>query len=185
MPSVSAAPLTLDPLSAHPQLAFSDELTSVRYSFRGKNLPDNPERFDLYVFVLGSEGYSGGVHSWEIEVGNKPNCRIGVARQSVQRKGNFPVCPKAGFYTIILRKHEFRAGTWPETRLEYDRKPRRIRIQLDYTKGEVTFSDPSEGTLIYAFKDTFTEKMFPLFGPSKDSTPLRICSRKVLIQLEP
>lgn len=184
MQSAHTAPLTLDPLSAHPQLALSDELTSVHYSIRGKNLPSNPERFDLYVFVLGSEGYSQGVYSWEVKVGNKPNCRIGLACGSVPRKGNFTVCPKEGFYTIILRKRELRAGTYPETRLDYDRKPQRIRVQLDYEKGEVAFSDASEGLHIYTFKDTFTEKMFPLFGPSKDSAPLRICPKRVLVQHE-
>ncbi|KAL2084083.1 hypothetical protein ACEWY4_019601 [Coilia grayii] len=179
--TIHHTPLTLDPLTAHPQLALSDELTSVHYSFRGKNLPDNPERFDLYVFVLGSEGFVSGLCSWEVEVGNKPNCRIGVARQSAPRKGNFTVCPKEGFYTIILRKREFRAGTWPETRVEYDRRPQRICVQLNYEKGEVVFTDPSEGAVIYTFKDTFTEKMFPLFGPSKDSAPLRICSKAVCV----
>ncbi|XP_063055333.1 zinc-binding protein A33-like isoform X2 [Engraulis encrasicolus] len=182
--TIQHTPLTLDPLTAHPQLSLCDELTSVQYSFRGKNLPDNAERFDLYVFVLGAQGFSGGVHSWEVEVGNKPNCRIGVARQSAPRKGDFSVSPKEGFYTIILRKREFRAGTWPETRLEYGRRPQRIRIRLDYDKGEVSFSDPTEDTVIYTFKDTFTEKMFPLLGPSKDSAPLRICSGRVRVQHE-
>ncbi|XP_062394557.1 E3 ubiquitin-protein ligase TRIM39-like [Sardina pilchardus] len=182
--TINHYPLTLDPISAHPQLALSDELTTVHYSIRGKSLPSNPERFDLYVFVLGSEGYSHGVHSWEVEVGNKPNCRIGVARESVPRKGNFTVSPKEGFYTITLRKRELRAGTSPETRLEYGRKPQRIRIQLNCEQGEVTFSDPSEGTHIYTFKDTFTEKMFPLFGPSKDSAQLRICPKGVSVQHE-
>uniref|UniRef100_W5L0E9 Uncharacterized protein n=1 Tax=Astyanax mexicanus TaxID=7994 RepID=W5L0E9_ASTMX len=176
-----SVPLCLDPLSAHAQLSLSEELTSVSYSHRGKGIPGNPERFDPYVFVLGAEGYDGGTHSWEVEVGNKANCRIGVARGSVQRKGHFSVCPKEGLYTIVFRKREFHAGTFPETRLDFKKKPQRIKVCLSYDKGEVTFTDPSDGTVIYIFKDTFTERLYPLFGPAKDSAPLRICPMTVSV----
>ncbi|XP_022519944.2 E3 ubiquitin-protein ligase TRIM21 [Astyanax mexicanus] len=178
---VQYVPLCLDPLSAHAQLSLSEELTSVSYSHRGKGIPGNPERFDPYVFVLGAEGYDGGTHSWEVEVGNKANCRIGVARGSVQRKGHFSVCPKEGLYTIVFRKREFHAGTFPETRLDFKKKPQRIKVCLSYDKGEVTFTDPSDGTVIYIFKDTFTERLYPLFGPAKDSAPLRICPMTVSV----
>ncbi|XP_030641176.1 zinc-binding protein A33-like [Chanos chanos] len=184
MSIVQYVPLTLDPLSAHPQLSLSEELTSVRYSFRGKSLPDNPERFDLYVFVLGVQGYGSGAHSWEVEVGNKPNCRIGVACRSVRRKGNFSICPKEGFYTIVIRNREFRAGTAPETRLDFHKRPQRIRVCVDCDKGEVSFIDPSENTLIYTFKDVFTEELYPFFGPSKDSAPLRICPISVSVKCD-
>uniref|UniRef100_A0A8B9JJ21 Uncharacterized protein n=1 Tax=Astyanax mexicanus TaxID=7994 RepID=A0A8B9JJ21_ASTMX len=178
---VQYVPLCLNPLSAHAQLSLSEELTSVSYSHRGKGIPGNPERFDPYVFVLGAEGYDGGTHSWEVEVGNKANCRIGVARGSVQRKGHFSVCPKEGLYTIVFRKREFHAGTFPETRLDFKKKPQRIKVCLSYDKGEVTFTDPSDGTVIYIFKDTFTERLYPLFGPAKDSAPLRICPMTVSV----
>ncbi|XP_062842147.1 nuclear factor 7, brain-like [Trichomycterus rosablanca] len=181
---VQYIPVCLDPLSAHPQLSLSEELTSVSYSHRGKSAPPNPERFDLYVFVLGAEGFDSGSHSWDVEIGPKQDCRIGVAQGGVQRKGHFSVCPAEGFYTIALRKREFRAGTLPETRLDVKKRPPRIRVSLEYEKGEVTFSDASDGTLIYTFKETFTEKLYPLFGPSKDSTPLRISQRVVRVTHE-
>ncbi|XP_026861208.2 nuclear factor 7, brain-like [Electrophorus electricus] len=178
---IQYVPLWLEPLSAHPQLSLSEELTSMSYSIRGTSIPANPERFDLYVFVLGAEGYDSGNHSWEVEVGYKPNCRIGVARASVQRKGHFSVCPKEGLYTIVIRKREFYAGTLPEIHLDFRKRPQRIKVNLDYEKGEVTFSDPSDGAVIFTFKDIFTEKLYPVFGPSKDSAPLRICPRVVTV----
>ncbi|XP_076869314.1 E3 ubiquitin-protein ligase TRIM39-like [Brachyhypopomus gauderio] len=178
---IQYVPVWLDPLSAHPQLSVCEELTSVNYSIRGKSIPANPERFDLYLFVLGAGGFDSGSHCWEVEVGYKGNCRIGVARGSVRRKGHFSVCPKEGLYTIVIRKREIRAGTTPETHLNFGKQPQRIKVNLDYEKGEITFSDPSDGVVIYTFKDTFTEKLYPMFGLSKDSAPLRICPQVIKV----
>ncbi len=53
---VSSAPVILDPNTAHPRLIISDDLTRLRYSENKQLLPNNPERFDDYHCVLGSEG---------------------------------------------------------------------------------------------------------------------------------
>ncbi len=47
--------MILDPNTAHPRLVLSDDLTSLRWSENKQPVPDNPERFDDYYCVLGSE----------------------------------------------------------------------------------------------------------------------------------
>uniref|UniRef100_A0A0E9V5W1 B30.2/SPRY domain-containing protein n=1 Tax=Anguilla anguilla TaxID=7936 RepID=A0A0E9V5W1_ANGAN len=42
--------------------------------------------------------------------------------------------------------------------LKLKRKPQRIRVELDYDRGKVSFFDPSDMSHIYTFKGTFTEK---------------------------
>src|SRR4029434_8640786 len=85
---LSAAPVTLDPNTAKANLILSEDLTSVR---RGdeQQFPDNPERFDKYHFVLGSEGFNSGTHCWDVEVGENTWWSVGVIAESLHRMEDF------------------------------------------------------------------------------------------------
>ncbi|XP_036380542.1 nuclear factor 7, brain-like [Megalops cyprinoides] len=161
---VQYTPVTLDPNTAHPYLSLSEDLTSVRDTDTEQQLPDNAQRFDYCVCVLGSEGFTSGKHSWEVEMGNKPEWDVGVVKESTSRKGKIVLNPASGFWVMTLRKgrHYGAEGVTP---LTLKRKPQRIRVQLDYDRGEVSFYDPSNMSHVYTFKDTFTERVFPFFSP--------------------
>ncbi|KAF1451285.1 E3 ubiquitin-protein ligase TRIM11, partial [Spheniscus demersus] len=47
--------VTLDPDTAHPDLILSEDCKSVRRGEGRQDLPDNPERFDYWPFVLGCQ----------------------------------------------------------------------------------------------------------------------------------
>ncbi|XP_036400944.1 tripartite motif-containing protein 35-like [Megalops cyprinoides] len=186
---VQYTPVTLDPNTAAPWLCLSDDLTRVRNTGVKQQLPDNPERFDTCVCVFGSEGFNSGKHSWEVEVGNKREWDIGVAKGSINKKTLNTYSPAKGFWVVVLRNSdEYEACTSLSTseRLKLKRKPQRIRVQLDYDRGEVSFYNPSDMSHIYTFKDKFTERLFPYFSPcvNKDgSNPgaLKICPVKVSV----
>ncbi|XP_060706400.1 zinc-binding protein A33-like isoform X2 [Hemiscyllium ocellatum] len=90
---INTAPVTLDPNTAQPALLLSEDLSTVRHTGNGQQLPDNPERFDPCVCVLGSEGFTSGKHSWEVEVGNKTEWTVGVAKESINRKWGLTETP--------------------------------------------------------------------------------------------
>ncbi|KAJ8357765.1 hypothetical protein SKAU_G00205590 [Synaphobranchus kaupii] len=64
--------------------------------------------------------------------------------------------------------------------LTVQRKPQRVRVQLDWDRGKVVFSDPSNNTPLYTFKHSFTERLFPFFNPCS----LQICPVKVSVRVE-
>ncbi|XP_035276330.1 tripartite motif-containing protein 35-like isoform X2 [Anguilla anguilla] len=178
--TVQYTPVTLDPNTAGPILSLSEDLTSVRRSGESQQVPDNPERFDVWRSVLGSEGFSSERHCWDVEVGFGGSWVVGVATESISRKGHVSLSPAGGVWGIRRRFLRYEALTSPYTPLIVQRKLQRVRVQLDWDRGEVSFSDPSDNTPLYTFKHSFTERVFPFFRPES----LRICPLKVSVRVE-
>ncbi|XP_052392949.1 E3 ubiquitin-protein ligase TRIM39-like isoform X41 [Carassius gibelio] len=152
---IQNTPVILDPNTANPRLLLSDDLTSVKdILLKSQPLSDNPERFDYYSCVLGSEGFNSGTYYWDVEVKESPCWSVGVTTASNQRKGRdffntdvwsvcYGLCEPSGFSV--------------EQDLEH------VRVNLDYDRGTVSFSDPVTNTHLHTFTTTFTDTLFPFF----------------------
>ncbi|XP_063068968.1 zinc-binding protein A33-like [Engraulis encrasicolus] len=180
---VQYTPVTLDPNTAHPLLILSEDLTSVRRGDERQQLPDNPERFDKYGSVLGSEGFNSGTHCWDVEVGENTLWTVGVMTESLQRKGD--CIYNSGLWYVWYKdgKYRARASPQPSTNLTVQQKLQRIRVQLDWDRGKLTFSDPDTNTHLHTFTHTFTERVFPYFNGCRFS-PLRILPVKASVRVE-
>uniref|UniRef100_A0A673IR79 Uncharacterized protein n=1 Tax=Sinocyclocheilus rhinocerous TaxID=307959 RepID=A0A673IR79_9TELE len=153
------ASVILDPNTANPWLVLSDDLTSVRESENKQLLPDNPERFDIYACVLGSEGFNSGTHCWDVEVKESQCWSLGVTTALNQRKGR-------DFYKTNVWSVQF--DPYGLTDCSFNEFPvvqnlECVRVYLDYDGGTMSFSDPVTNTHLHTFTTTFSDTVFPFF----------------------
>lgn len=173
--------VTLDPDTLHPYLTLSEDRKQVACGDCQQNYPDNPERFNRCPCVLGMEGFSSGRSYFEVQVRGKTMWDLGVARESVIRKGKITACPENGYWSVCLRqKTDYKACESRWISLSLKQKPEKIGVFLDYEEGLVSFYDVKTKTCIYSFTgQSFSEKLYPYFSPclsdhGRNSAPLVI-----------
>ncbi|XP_078272161.1 zinc-binding protein A33-like [Rhinoraja longicauda] len=166
------AALTLDPRTANPWLLLSEDLASVMVVEDNQVVPDDPARFDVCVSVLAAEGFVDGTHYWEVEVAGKSKWDVGVARESICRKGDIVPKPENGYLVLSLSNgNEYCALASPNPiPLPIMEQPNRIGVYLDYKGGQVSFYDAGNLSHLYTFAETFTERIFPFFCPCLNDT---------------
>ncbi|XP_051242372.1 E3 ubiquitin-protein ligase TRIM21-like [Dicentrarchus labrax] len=176
-----AVDVTLDPDTAHPELILSADGKQVKHGDVKKNFPDNPERFSTSLCVLGEQSFSSGKLYYEVEVKEKTEWDLGVARESVDRKGLITLSPEDGYWIIWLRnRNEYKALDDPDISLSLQSQPQKVGVFVDYEEGLVSFYDVDAAALIYSFTGcSFTEKLYPYFCPGlnddgNNSAPLNI-----------
>uniref|UniRef100_A0A4W5N9C1 B30.2/SPRY domain-containing protein n=1 Tax=Hucho hucho TaxID=62062 RepID=A0A4W5N9C1_9TELE len=161
---VEFTPVILDPNTVHPHLTVSNNLISLRHSTEAPQLPDSPERFDKDT-QLGQ--YVGDSMLWS----------VGVVTEwkgaTASTRGHWRVDNNKGVYKA-------RSSSDQSVPLSSRRRPQRIRVQLDWERGKLSFSDPVNNTHLHMFTNTFTKRLFPCFC----SKHLRILPEKVSVVVE-
>ncbi|KAM9436868.1 zinc-binding protein A33-like isoform 2-T2 [Clarias gariepinus] len=188
---IKYSPVILNPNTAHSQLILSPDLTSMRDTDE-----DHEEKADIYrppvldtpgqfrsLCVLGSEGFSSGLHCWNVEVGNSTFWMLGVTTETVQRKK--PSVFPSGAWSIGYNDQKLcaRSPSGEHTALTLAPKPQVVKIRLDMDLGEVWFIDTASNTVMHMFSHQFTEKVFPFFHSTCSLYPLKIIPLQPLVVL--
>ncbi|KAM9501702.1 E3 ubiquitin-protein ligase TRIM39-like [Clarias gariepinus] len=176
-----AADVTLDPDTAHPNLILSADGKQVTHGDTRQDLPDTPQRFNTSVCVLGKQSFSSGRFYYEVQVRGKTEWDLGVAAESINRKGTSTLKHKNGFWTVVLRnENQYKACADSSVALTLREKVEKVGVFVDYEEGLVFFYDVESRSHIYSFTgQSFTEKLYPYFTPclnqeGKNSAPLII-----------
>ncbi|XP_035859535.1 E3 ubiquitin-protein ligase TRIM39-like isoform X2 [Sander lucioperca] len=180
-----AVDVTLDPDTAHPNLILSDDGKEVKHGDVKKNLPDNPERFDTGPNVLSKQSFSSGRFYYEVQVKGKTHWYLGVARESINRKGSITPSPQIGYWLICLRnENQYKSCADHVICLSLKSRPEKVGVFVDYEEGLVSFYDVDTAALIYSFTGcSFTEKLYPFFSPcSNDGVNIHSTSENCVLQ---
>ncbi|XP_010632512.1 erythroid membrane-associated protein isoform X3 [Fukomys damarensis] len=174
--------VTLDPDTAHPKLILSEDRRCVRLGDRKQTVPNNPQRFDFVVSILGSEYFTAGCHYWEVHVGGKTKWILGVCSESVSRKGKITASPANGHWLVRqCGRNEYEALTSPQTYFRLKEPLRCVGIFLDYEAGIISFYNVTSKSHIFTFTHSFSGPLRPFFEPclhdgGENTAPLIICS---------
>ncbi|CAL8326335.1 unnamed protein product [Lota lota] len=183
----------LDPATACSWLTLSPDGKQVSHSNQQNPnwLPSDPHRFQSCVCVLGIQPIEQGRHSWVVEVGDKCEWDVGVARESINRKGSIRVRPDHGYWAICRRKGgAVVACSTPLANppVQATAPPRRVCVFVDYEEGSVSFYDVDAHVHVHTFSGChFTEPLYPYFNPclhdnGRNADPLVICPAEVQVQ---
>ncbi|XP_026549092.1 E3 ubiquitin-protein ligase TRIM69-like, partial [Notechis scutatus] len=192
-PRSRKVPVTLNSSTAHPRLLC--QKSSVCWATKYQELPDVPERFDREFCVLGCEGFTTGWNCWEVSVHEldtasavKPSApqltflsqrkkcwAIGVAKESVRRKGTFQLSPQEGIWAVG------KSGWWEmvafnmhQQKLSLQRPLQRLRVRLDCKARKVEFLDAETEDSFYTFQTgpLLGETLRPFFCLGQDGVTL-------------
>ncbi|NP_001373621.1 uncharacterized protein LOC334149 [Danio rerio] len=164
------SPVLLDRNTANSKLCIEIDLDGVRMrpdwteeEIQREQLHRNPERFDHCPCVLGSVGFTTGMHKWDVDVKDNTSWMVGIAIESVQRKATSGI--PAGVWCIgregqVLSITDPQKSQVPLCGFEM---PKILRVTVNLDEGRLSFSDIECKTVYHTFTHSFTEKVFPFF----------------------
>ncbi|XP_068428647.1 E3 ubiquitin-protein ligase TRIM35-like [Clinocottus analis] len=177
-PLVSYTPVILNPNTAHPKLQLSEGLTSAkcRHDPASKAIVG-------HCSALGSEGFTSGRHSWDVEVGRNKMWALGVIMAPDAHKMGDVV---SGLWMLRFNKGTFSvfSPSHPLSVLPLREQPRRVRVQLDCDIGTLSFLDLDTDALIYTFKQAFADKLFPYVNTRDTLQPLKMLPVDLTMTIE-
>ncbi|XP_058868239.1 uncharacterized protein LOC117967171 isoform X2 [Acipenser ruthenus] len=158
--------VTLDPDTASPCLAVSEDGSRVRFT---------GERSAEWPSVLGREGFTSGGHYWEVEVGEKGYWVLGVSTHPHEK--SIPQKPGEGYWLMRLVKGKTckAVSQSVDQTLNLEKMCKMWGVYLDHGGGRLSFYNAETRFHIHTLEGSFPGQVYPIFSPgSHDKGPLII-----------
>ncbi|XP_077777939.1 tripartite motif-containing protein 10-like [Podarcis muralis] len=156
--------VTLDPLTAHPLLALSADLKSVKVGDVPDDQAEDTDELLSIPYVLGREKFTSGRHWWEAELDLNEEDKeymdqeclwiVGAARESFQGNKGFDLSPKAGVWAVGVSPFSKKLTAFISRKPSHSHlahQVRKIRVSLDYKARQVEFFDADTDASIFTF----------------------------------
>lgn len=169
--------LTLDPRTAHKRIVLSENFTKASVSDEPSSYPDSPARFSVCSQVLCSKGFSQGRHYWEVKMTSNNFCGVGLAYNSIDRKGPASRLGRNS-QSWCVEWFNVKLSAWhasSETVLT-NPSPSRVGVLLDCAEGTATFYSVADRAYpFHTFVFPFAEAVYPAFWIFSSGTAITLC----------
>lgn len=169
--------LTLDPKTAHKRILLTDNFTRGVVSDEHINYPDGPDRFAVCSQVLSTKGFSAGRHYWEVKMTSNNFIGIGLAYNSIDRKGPNSRLGRNN-QSWCVEWFNVKLSAWhnsSETVLQ-NPNPKRVGVLLDYEGGTATFYNVADRAYpFHTFVFPFAKPVYPAFWIFSSGSSINLC----------
>nr|XP_015211522.1 PREDICTED: E3 ubiquitin/ISG15 ligase TRIM25-like [Lepisosteus oculatus] len=172
-----ATVLTLDLRTAHRRLVLSENFTRAAVSEEQTSYPDSPARFSMCSQVLCFKGFSRGRHYWEVKLTSSNFCAVGLAYNSIARKGPSSRLGR-NKQSWCLEWFNVKLSAWHDSAetVLFNPSPSRVGVLLDCDEGTATFYNVADRAYpIHTFTASFIEAVYPAFWLFSSGTTLTLC----------
>ncbi|XP_061082840.1 E3 ubiquitin/ISG15 ligase TRIM25 isoform X3 [Conger conger] len=169
--------LKLDHRTAHKRIILSEDFTKASVSDEPAGYPDSPARFSVCSQVLCTKGFSQGRHYWEVKMTSNNFCGVGLAYNSIDRKGPASRLGRNN-QSWCVEWFNVKLSAWhgsSETVLT-NPSPSRVGVLLDCTEGTATFYNVADRAYpFHTFVYPFAEAVYPAFWIFSSGTAVTLC----------
>ncbi|XP_015684441.1 zinc finger protein RFP-like [Protobothrops mucrosquamatus] len=179
--SLATVYVTPDGSTAHPRLWCQG--TTLTLVDQNQDLPDLPGRFNQELCALCCGVFNAWWYYWEVSVqgldnapvGGRACWAIGVAIESVRRKGSFQLSPQEEIWAVG-KSVEGKTVAFSKVHEKLSlQRLRWLRVWLDYKAEEVEFLDVETGASLYIFRTGpfLGERAYPFFYLGQQGVSLK------------
>ncbi|KAM6939596.1 E3 ubiquitin/ISG15 ligase TRIM25-like [Xenentodon cancila] len=169
--------LTFDPRTAHKRITLTEDFTKASVSDEYTDYADCPQRFAVCSQVLAIKGFSRGRHYWEVRMSSNNFVGIGLAYNSIDRKGPSSRLGRNAL-SWCIEWFNVKLSAWHNsTEVVLDNPdPRRVGVLLDCEEGKVTFFNVADRAYpFYSFPFSFAEAVYPAFWIFSSGSFISLC----------
>ncbi|KAJ1129721.1 hypothetical protein NDU88_008087 [Pleurodeles waltl] len=175
-----AEKISLDFNTAHKRIVLTERNTKMSVSDTPQCYSENPQRFTQCSQVLGYQGFSRGIHYWEVEIKSSNFCGIGVSYKSIDRRGTDSRLGR-NKVSWCIEWFNARLSAWHNDveQILLNTSPDRVGVLLNCDSGQLSFfSHASKTILLHNFHAQFSEAVYPAFWVFSSNTTLALCPLK-------